>query len=86
LHFLQEEYEAARAELIEELNRGVSLEKLRAKLTKAPEAPASDESKSPASQMPIDKLPEDLVQVQAYIRWEKAGKPNYPPEKQLVIH
>ncbi|AQK82749.1 alpha-glucan water dikinase 1 chloroplastic isoform X1 [Zea mays] len=80
----KEEYEAARAELIEEVNRGVSLEKLRAKLTKAPEAPESDESKSSASRMPIGKLPEDLVQVQAYIRWEQAGKPNYPPEKQLV--
>nr|TKW21402.1 hypothetical protein SEVIR_4G161000v2 [Setaria viridis]TKW21403.1 hypothetical protein SEVIR_4G161000v2 [Setaria viridis] len=80
----KEEYEAARAELIEELNRGVSLEKLRAKLTKAPDAPESDESDSPASQITVDKIPEDLVQVQAYIRWEKAGKPNYPPEKQLV--
>ncbi|CAL5038507.1 unnamed protein product [Urochloa decumbens] len=80
----KEEYEAARAELIEELSRGVSLEKLRAKLTKAPEAPESGESDSPASQITVDKIPEDLVQVQAYIRWEKAGKPNYPPEKQLV--
>lgn len=62
------------------------MEKLRAKLTKAPEAPESDKSESPASQIIIDKVPEDLVQVQAYIRWEKAGKPNYPPEKQLVIH
>jgi len=60
------------------------LEKLRAKLTKAPEVPDSDESDSPASQITVDKIPEDLVQVQAYIRWEKAGKPNYPPEKQLV--
>ncbi|CAN6195188.1 unnamed protein product [Urochloa humidicola] len=77
----KEEYEAARAELIEELNRGISLEKLRAKLTKAPE---SGESDSPASQITVDKILEDLVQVQAYIRWEKAGKPNYPPEKQLV--
>jgi alpha-glucan,water dikinase len=84
--FLQEEYEAARAELIEELNRGVSLEKLRAKLTKAPEAPESDESDYPASQIVGDKIPEDLVQVQAFIRWEKVGKPNYPPEKQLVMH
>jgi len=62
------------------------LEKLRAKLTKAPEVPNSDESDSPASQITVDKIPEDLVQVQAYIRWEKAGKPNYPPEKQLVMH
>ncbi|KAK3129179.1 hypothetical protein QOZ80_6BG0473150 [Eleusine coracana subsp. coracana] len=77
----KEEYEAARAELIEELNRGVSLEKLRAKLTKSPE---SSESDSPASESTVDEVPEDLVQVQAYIRWEKAGKPNYPPEKQLL--
>ncbi|KAL6604777.1 hypothetical protein ACP70R_042721 [Stipagrostis hirtigluma subsp. patula] len=77
----KEEYEAARAELIEELNRGISLEKLRSRLTKAPE---SSESVSPASQSTVAKVPEDLVQVHAYIRWEKAGKPNYPPEKQLV--
>lgn len=52
-------------------------------MTKSPE---SSESDSPASQGDVDEVPEDLVQVQAYIRWEKAGKPNYPPEKQLVIH
>nr|CAB3503384.1 unnamed protein product [Digitaria exilis] len=80
----KEEYEAARAELIDELNRGVSLEKLRAKLTKSPEATESGESDSPASQITVDKIPEELVQVQSYIRWEKAGKPNYPPEKQLI--
>ncbi|KQK18353.1 alpha-glucan water dikinase, chloroplastic isoform X1 [Brachypodium distachyon] len=75
------EYEAARAELIEELNRGVPLEKLRARLTKSPNA---NESDAPASQTTVAKVPEELVQVQAYIRWEKAGKPNYSPEKQLV--
>ncbi|TVU11220.1 hypothetical protein EJB05_44793, partial [Eragrostis curvula] len=66
---------------LEETQIGVSLEKLRAKLTKAPE---SSESDSPASQSTVAKVPEELVQVQAYIRWEKAGKPNYPPEKQLI--
>uniref|UniRef100_A0A0E0PYA1 alpha-glucan, water dikinase n=1 Tax=Oryza rufipogon TaxID=4529 RepID=A0A0E0PYA1_ORYRU len=77
-----EEYEAARTELIEELNKGVSLEKLRAKLTKTPEA---TDSNAPASESTVTtKVPEELVQVQAYIRWEKAGKPNYTPEKQLV--
>uniref|UniRef100_A0A0E0HRB7 alpha-glucan, water dikinase n=2 Tax=Oryza nivara TaxID=4536 RepID=A0A0E0HRB7_ORYNI len=77
-----EEYEAARTELIEELNKGVSLEKLRAKLTKTPEA---TDSNAPASESTVTtKVPEELVQVQAYIRWEKAGKPNYAPEKQLV--
>ncbi|KAF2926925.1 alpha-glucan water dikinase, chloroplastic [Oryza sativa Japonica Group] len=78
----KEEYEAARTELIEELNKGVSLEKLRAKLTKTPEA---TDSNAPASESTVTtKVPEELVQVQAYIRWEKAGKPNYAPEKQLV--
>uniref|UniRef100_A0ACD6AE84 Uncharacterized protein n=1 Tax=Avena sativa TaxID=4498 RepID=A0ACD6AE84_AVESA len=75
------EYEAARAELTEELNRGVPLEKLRVRLTKTPE---SSERNIPASQSTTTKVPEELVQVQAYIRWEKAGKPNYSPEKQLV--
>ncbi|XP_040380962.1 alpha-glucan water dikinase, chloroplastic [Oryza brachyantha] len=78
----KEEYEAARTELIEELNRGVSLEKLQAKLTKTPEESESNAPASGSTRAP--KVPEELVQVQAYIRWEKAGKPNYPPEKQLV--
>lgn len=29
-------------------------------------------------------IPDDLVQIQAYVRWEKAGKPNYSPEQQQV--
>jgi len=29
-------------------------------------------------------IPEDLVQMQAYIRWEKAGKPNYSMDEQHV--
>lgn len=31
-----------------------------------------------------DELPKDLIGIQAYIRWEKAGKPNYSTEEQLV--
>ncbi|KAL6851874.1 hypothetical protein ACP4OV_020059 [Aristida adscensionis] len=81
----KEEYEAARAELIEELSRGLSLDKLRAKLTKSPESSGTDfpKSQSTVAEVP-EGLPEELVQVQAYIRWEQAGKPNYSPEKQLV--
>lgn len=74
----QEEFEAARTELLQEVARGTSVEELRAKLTKK-----DDNSKGPVVQK--SKIPDDLVQIQAYIRWEKAGKPNYPPEKQLVI-
>ncbi|GMH01575.1 hypothetical protein Nepgr_003414 [Nepenthes gracilis] len=50
------EYEAARAELLEEVARGTSIQEIRARLKK---------------------------EIQAYIRWEKAGKPNYSPDKQL---
>lgn len=74
----QEEFEAARTELLQEVARGTSVEELRAKLTKK-----DDNSKGPVVRK--SKIPDDLVQIQAYIRWEKAGKPNYPPEKQLVI-
>lgn len=27
-------------------------------------------------------VPEDLVQIQAYIRWERKGKPMYTPEQE----
>uniref|UniRef100_A0A1D1ZGH5 Alpha-glucan water dikinase, chloroplastic n=1 Tax=Anthurium amnicola TaxID=1678845 RepID=A0A1D1ZGH5_9ARAE len=73
----KEEYEAARAELLQEIARGVSVEELRAKLTKK-----TSEAKEPDT--PEQKIPNELVQVQAYIRWEKAGKPNYSQEKQLM--
>ncbi|KAM0856328.1 hypothetical protein ACQ4PT_049161 [Festuca glaucescens] len=46
------EYEAARAELTEELNRGVPLEKLRARLTETPE---SSERDAPASKTTATK-------------------------------
>lgn len=29
-------------------------------------------------------VPEDLVQIQAYLRWERNGKQNYSPEKEKV--
>lgn len=75
----QEEYEAARTDLLQEVARGTSVEELRAKLTKK-----DDHSKGPVVYK--SKIPDELVQKQAYIRWEKAGKRNYTPEKQLVIH
>lgn len=76
----KEEYEAARAELQEEVARGASIQEIRARLTKG-----GDESKATEQtpSKPASKIPDDLVQIQAYIRWEKAGKPNYPADKQL---
>ncbi|XWS34753.1 hypothetical protein CRYUN_Cryun21dG0064500 [Craigia yunnanensis] len=75
----KEEYEAARAELLEEIARGASVEDVRAKLTKR----NGQEYKETYIQETKNKIPDDLVQIQAYIRWEKAGKPNYSPEQEL---
>ncbi|XP_055810349.1 alpha-glucan water dikinase, chloroplastic isoform X2 [Solanum dulcamara] len=76
----KEEYEAARTELQEEIARGASIQDIRSRLTKT-----NDKSQSKQEPLPVTKsdIPDDLAQVQAYIRWEKAGKPNYPPEKQI---
>ncbi|XP_057774579.1 alpha-glucan water dikinase, chloroplastic isoform X2 [Salvia miltiorrhiza] len=81
----KEEYEAARMELLEEVARGASTQDLRAKLTsKSGTSESKDqfvsESKSIASK---SNIPDDLVQIQAYIRWEKAGKPNFSAEQKL---
>ncbi|KAA0034293.1 alpha-glucan water dikinase [Cucumis melo var. makuwa] len=70
---------AARAELLQELTRGATLQDLRARLTKG-----NDGSETMELSTPKDKtIPDELVQIQAYIRWEKAGKPNFSPEQQL---
>ncbi|RQO94912.1 hypothetical protein POPTR_008G188150v4 [Populus trichocarpa] len=76
----KEEYESARFELLEEVARGTSIEDLRAKLTNKNDR---CEIKEPSVSKIKNRIPDDLVQIQAYIRWEKAGKPNYSPEQQL---
>ncbi|CAH9102815.1 unnamed protein product [Cuscuta europaea] len=76
----KEEYEAARTELLEEISRGASIEEIRARLTKKNDTAEHKETHKPEKK---GDLPDDLVQIQAYIRWEKAGKPSYPPEQQL---
>lgn len=63
--------------MLQEIKRGISLEELRATLSKRPET-VKEKVTSEVG------IPNDLVQVQAYIRWEKAGKPSYSPETQLV--
>ncbi|KAL0927957.1 hypothetical protein M5K25_002185 [Dendrobium thyrsiflorum] len=73
----KEEYEVARNELLQEIKRGISVEELRATLSKRPET-VKEKVTSEVG------IPNDLVQVQAYIRWEKAGKPSYSPERQLL--
>lgn len=74
----KEEYEAARTDLLEELARGTSLQEIRARLTKTEAIENKD-----GSSTEIASIPDDLVQIQAYIRWEKAGKPFYTQDQQL---
>ena len=61
--------------------RGTSVEDLRARLTKKND---THEIREPSVTESKTKIPDELVQIQAYIRWEKAGKPSYSPELQLV--
>lgn len=70
----KEEYEAARKDLQDEVAKGLSLHGIREKLQGG--GSLGDGSLS-------TKIPHDLIQVQSYLRWEKAGKPNYSQEKQL---
>ncbi|XP_057948829.1 alpha-glucan water dikinase, chloroplastic [Malania oleifera] len=76
----KKEYEAARTELLEEVARGTSIQDLRARLANKNE---KSEIKEPLLSESKSRVSDDLVQIQAYIRWEKAGKPNYSPEQQL---
>ncbi|MCH86685.1 alpha-glucan water dikinase, partial [Trifolium medium] len=87
----KEEYEAARRELLEEVARGTSVQDIRARLTnKANEGEVKEPNKANAAEVKkpsgskTKAIPEELVRIQAFIRWEKAGKPNYSPEQQLV--
>lgn len=73
-------------ELLEEVARGASVQDLRAKLTSKSGTSETKEQFVSESKGNISKsnLPDDLVQIQAYIRWERAGKPNYSAEQKLV--
>lgn len=94
----QVEFEEARKELQMEIARGVSIAALKARLlggevkeTEVVEkgtgevGESSQVQENTASTKEASKLPEDLIGIQAYVRWEKAGKPNFSPVQQLVI-
>lgn len=66
---------------MEKVARGTSIEDLRAMLTNKNDI---REIKEPSVSQIENNLPDDLVQLQAYMRWEKAGKPNFSPEQQQV--
>ncbi|XP_006841018.2 alpha-glucan water dikinase, chloroplastic isoform X1 [Amborella trichopoda] len=77
----KEEYEAARTELLEEVARGTAIDELRAKLTS--NSDTLKDPLDPLGKVLVEKIPDDLIQIQAYIRWEKAGKPNYSQDQQI---
>lgn len=66
---------------MDKIARGKSIEDLRTNLT---DKNVGHEVKEHSRPVAKSEVPDDLVQVQAFIRWEKAGKPNYSPEQQLV--
>ncbi|VFQ89956.1 unnamed protein product [Cuscuta campestris] len=76
----KDEYEAARTELLEEILKGTSIVDIRARLTKKNHAVNLKEQTSDKVK---DIIPTELLQTQAYIQWEKAGKPIYSAEEQL---
>ncbi|KAH9535846.1 hypothetical protein CY35_17G074900 [Sphagnum magellanicum] len=91
------EFEEARKELQIEIARGVSIAALKARLlggevkeTEVVEkgtgevGESSQVQENTASTKEASKLPEDLIGIQAYVRWEKAGKPNFSPVQQLA--
>lgn len=66
---------------MEEVARGTSIQDLRLRLTNKNN---TSESKEQLLSETKSQITADLVQIQAYIRWEKAGKPNYSSDQQLV--
>lgn len=66
---------------MQELARGATIQDLRTRLTKENDGNETVELSTPKE----NTIPNDLIQVQAYIRWEKAGKPSYNAEQELVI-
>lgn len=75
-----EEYEKARRELQEEVAKGTSIDNLRAKLLKSEDVATDGAASASSSDV---EIPHELIQVQSYVRWEKAGKPNFSAEEQL---
>lgn len=79
---LQAEYQEARKDLEQEVQNGKTIEELYRSLKgghDSNEKPSQNGGSSSAIQ-----IPEELVGVQAYLRWERNGKKNYSPEEQQV--
>ena len=85
---MQEEYEKGRLELqLEVANGDATVEELRMRLLGGGGSSGSSseqESGSPDAVVEGPAVPEDLLSIQSYIRWERNGKQNYSPEQQEV--
>jgi alpha-glucan,water dikinase len=71
--------------LQEEVANGTSLDALKARLLKGEGSGSSNGTAADDASVSSPELPDELIQVQSFVRWEKAGKPNYTAEEQLVI-
>ncbi|GAQ91752.1 alpha-glucan water dikinase [Klebsormidium nitens] len=78
------EYRAAREELEAQVRSGATLEELRQRLKGGPatNGAASGNGAGASQGAGGVAVPEDLVGIQAYLRWERGGKKNYSPEEQ----
>lgn len=82
----QAEYRAAREELEAQVRSGASLEELTQRLKGGAVTNGAASGNGAGSTQGAGSLavPEDLVGIQAYLRWERGGKKNYSPEEQQV--
>lgn len=81
----KEEYEKGRLELQTMVASGqITIEGLRQKLLGGGEPSKTEEPEYENSTAAPDgpDVPEDLMAIQSYIRWERNGKQNYSPEQQ----
>eukprot|EP00850_Spirogloea_muscicola_P002179 SM000008S22268 [mRNA] locus=s8:686800:696461:- [translate_table: standard] len=75
------EYEEARSSLRKEVQAGTSVEDLRRRLQEG-ESNGSAKSEIAVAEPPAPDIPDELVAIQSYIRWERDGKQNYSPEQE----
>ncbi|XP_043699404.1 alpha-glucan water dikinase, chloroplastic-like isoform X2 [Telopea speciosissima] len=76
------EYEVSPIGQLEEIASAVPIGEVeqQAKLTKSDDNSKAEEFYVLEN---MSMIPDDLVQVQAYIRWKRVGRPNYSPDQQL---
>ncbi|CAI5512548.1 unnamed protein product [Closterium sp. Naga37s-1] len=91
----KEEYELGRLDLQKEVAAGGTIQALEERLLgggsifrrsddkpqqQAPPPPPPQQQQQ--QQQQLEPIPNDLIAIQAYVRWERAGKPHYDEQKQ----